>query len=229
MFPLRSPPTQLCLHGSYNEGITNSPYDQKEKKMNKIGTCTAAAAMVGLLLAPATFAEQARDAQKETGMSGTDQHTPPMPAQGDQKTPAAPAQEDQETMKPSSPTELTGRAMPGSKASLVKASDLIGYSVKNRKGEDLGAIEELVINSEDGRISYAVLSVGGILGMGDKLFAIPWAALTPRPGEQAFNLDVNKEKLTEAPGFDENNWPNMADREWGANVHKFYDQKPAVE
>lgn len=186
--------------------------------MNTISAFIAMAAIVSLPLAPATFAEQARDAQKETGAPGADQESS-----------AAPAHGDQETLKPSAPTELTGWAMPGRKVSLVKASELIGYSVKNRHGEELGVIEELVINPQDGRITYAALSVGGFLGMGDKLFAIPWEALTPMPKERTFTLDVNKEKLAETPGFDENNWPDMASHEWGTSVDNFHDQKPSGE
>lgn len=197
--------------------------------MNTIGTFTVTASLVSLLFAPAVFAGQELDAQKETGMPQTYQETPAAPAPGDQETPAAPVQRDQETLKPSAPAELTGRAMPESKASLLKASELMGYSVKNEQGEELGTIEELVIDPQDGRITYAVLSVGGFLGMGDKLFAIPWETLTPRPEGQTFNLDVSKEKLAEAPGFDENSWPDMANREWGTSVHKYYDQKPPEE
>ena len=183
--------------------------------MNKIGTFTVAASMVSLLLAPAAFAGQALDSQKETGS--------PQPHE---QAPSSSAQQDQGTLKPSAPTGLTVQPTPGGKASLFRASELIGYSVKNAQGEELGAIEELVINPQDGRITYAVLSVGGFLGMGDKLFAIPWEALTPMPEGQTFNLDVNKKKLAEAPGFDKNNWPDMANREWGTSVHKYYDQKP---
>jgi len=76
---------------------------------------------------------------------------------------------------------------------------------------------------------YVVLSFGGFLGMGDKLFAIPWEVLTPMPEGETFKLDVKKEKLGEAPGFDKNNWPDLANRDWGTSVYKFYNQKPSWE
>ena len=119
--------------------------------------------------------------------------------------------------------------MEGKTALPLKASQVIGFNVKNYQGEKLGQIEELMINPQDGRIAYAVLSVGGFLGMGDKLFAVPWEALTPMPEEQTFSLDVDKEKLAQAPGFDKNSWPSTASRNWGTNVSKNYHQKPYGE
>jgi len=170
--------------------------------MNKIGIFTVTASIVSLLLAPAAFAGQELDSQKETGSPQTHEQAP-----------ASPAEKNQGTLKPLAPTELTAQPMPGGKALLFKASELIGYSVKNKQGEDVGEIEELVVNSQDGRIAYAVLSFGGFLGMGDKLFAIPWKSLTPIPEQQSFSLDVDKEKLAETPGFDDTNWPDMAPHE----------------
>lgn len=90
---------------------------------------------------------------------------------------------------------------------LLSASTLIGDKVRNRQGEDLGKIEEIMLDWEHGRISYAVLSFGGFLGMGDKLFAIPWQSLELHPEEHGFVLDVDRERLENAPGFDKNNWP----------------------
>lgn len=166
--------------------------------MNKISRFTVTASIVSLLLAPAAFAGQELNSPEETGSPQTHEQAP-----------ASPAERDQGTSMPSRPTELTGQPMPGGKAPLFKASKLVGYSVKNKQGEEIGEIEELVINSQDGRIAYAVLSFGGFLGMGDKLFAIPWKSLTPIPDQQSFSLDIDKEKLAETPGFDETNWPDM--------------------
>jgi hypothetical protein len=76
------------------------------------------------------------------------------------------------------------------------------------------------------RIAYAVLSFGGFLGMGDKLFAIPWQALTLDTENKGFVLDVPKTQLENAPGFDKDNWPDMADRTWGSEVYAHYGHKP---
>jgi len=105
---------------------------------------------------------------------------------------------------------------------VLSATSIIGDTVRNHQGEDLGDIEELMINLRDGCIAYAVLSFGGIAGLGDKLFAIPWKALSLRPDEHTFILDVRKEKLEDAPGFDKDNWPNMADIDWANKVNSFY-------
>jgi hypothetical protein len=83
-----------------------------------------------------------------------------------------------------------------------------------------------MIDMEKGRIAYAVLSFGGFLGMGDKLCAIPWEALNISPGGDVFILNVPREKLDNAPGFDKDSWPDWADSSWGETVHTYYGYKP---
>ena len=95
---------------------------------------------------------------------------------------------------------------------VLRATTVIGNKVLNRAGEPLGNLKELVIDLEDGHIAYAVLSFGGFIGMGDKLFAIPWEALMLEPRDQTFILDVDKEVLKNAPGFDKDHWPDTASR-----------------
>src|SRR5579863_8144740 len=85
---------------------------------------------------------------------------------------------------------------------VLAADTLTGDKVVNLQKEDLGKIEHLMIDLETGRIAYAVLSFGGFLGMGDKLFAIPWSALALDTVEKRFILNVDKELLKRAPGFD---------------------------
>lgn len=109
---------------------------------------------------------------------------------------------------------------------VLSADTLTGDKVVNHQKEDLGKIEHLMIDLANGRIAYAVLSFGGFLGMGDKLFAIPWSALTVDTVEKQFILNVDKEVLKRAPGFDKDDWPNMADRSWGTKVFTYYGAKP---
>jgi hypothetical protein len=109
---------------------------------------------------------------------------------------------------------------------VLAADTLTGDKVVNLQNEDLGTIEHLMIDLATGRIAYAVLSFGGFLGMGDKLFAIPWTALTVDTVEKRFILKADKELLKLAPGFDKERWPNMADRAWGTQVFKYYGAKP---
>jgi sporulation protein YlmC with PRC-barrel domain len=116
------------------------------------------------------------------------------------------------------------------RADIYRASKLIGADVENLHGEKLGDIKDVVLDPETGRITYAVLSFGGFLGLGEKYFAIPWAALTSKAGEKGdFVLNVDKEKLKNAPGFDKNNWPNMADRHWAQQVYTYYGITPYWE
>src|SRR5665811_345118 len=122
---------------------------------------------------------------------------------------------------------MTAATQPARTYGLVlSASYLKGDKVVNHKGEDLGKIEEIMLDLDRGRIAYAVLSFGGFLGMGDKLFAIPWSALALDTVEKRFILNVDKELLKRAPGFDKDHWPNMADQVWGAKVFTYYGAKP---
>jgi len=108
----------------------------------------------------------------------------------------------------------------------LSATTLIGDRVVNPRGEDLGKIEDLMIDPELGRVGYAVLSFGGFLGMGDKLFAVPMQALKLSREDKKFVLDVDKDRLKNAPGFDKNHWPDMSDRAFGSTVYSYYGTKP---
>jgi sporulation protein YlmC with PRC-barrel domain len=90
-----------------------------------------------------------------------------------------------------------------------KASNLIGMKVKNRDNEDLGSIEDLAIDFESGKVSYAVIGVGGFLGIGEKYVGIPLEALTPTPGEDHLLLDASKQAMDQAKGFSRKNWPDL--------------------
>src|SRR4030081_2804878 len=92
---------------------------------------------------------------------------------------------------------------------VMNAASLTGDDVVNAAGENLGKIEAIMLDVTSGRIAYAVLSFGGFLGMGTKLFAIPWPALALDAGEERFILGVSKDRLKNAPGFDKDHWPSM--------------------
>lgn len=109
---------------------------------------------------------------------------------------------------------------------VLSASTLTGDEIRNPEGETLGKLEEIMLDVDDGCVSYAVLSFGGILGIGNKLFAIPWEALTLRPEEHAFVVNIDKETLENAPGFDKDNWPKTVDREWLTGVYDYYGYEP---
>lgn len=109
---------------------------------------------------------------------------------------------------------------------VLAAETLQGDDVINQQGEKLGSIEDIMLDVRSGKVAYAVLSFGGILGMGDKLFAIPWAALTLDADRKCFVLDVPKDRLQNAPGFDKDHWPSMADQSWATQVYSYYNQEP---
>jgi len=112
---------------------------------------------------------------------------------------------------------------------VLAASTLKGDSVKNSAGEDLGKVDEIMIDIPSGRIAYAVLSFGGVLRMGNKLFAVPWDAFTVDEDNKCFILNVEKQTLESAPGFDKNSWPDMADNTWATGVFRHYNVEPYWE
>jgi hypothetical protein len=109
---------------------------------------------------------------------------------------------------------------------LMGADTLIGDSVVNAADQDLGDIKEIMLDMQTGQVAYAVLSFGGFLGMGDKLFAVPWQALHLDTVNKRFVLDIDKQRLQSAPGFDKHAWPDMADAQWAKQIHSFYGTDP---
>ena len=114
-------------------------------------------------------------------------------------------------------------------SSPVKASSIIGSDVCNPKGDNLGEIKEVVIDPGTGRVAYAVVSFGGFLGMGTKLFAIPFSAFEYDADENEYVLDIAKDRLEAAPGFDADNWPAMSEEKWNRDVYKYYERTPYWE
>ena len=110
---------------------------------------------------------------------------------------------------------------------VVSASKIIGEAVVDRQNQSLGEIQELVFDAKEGHLAYAVLSFGGFLGMGKKLFAMPWKAFEFSNTENKLILNVDKEKLEAAPGFDKDaKWPDFADKTWGDVIYKYYGYQP---
>jgi sporulation protein YlmC with PRC-barrel domain len=115
------------------------------------------------------------------------------------------------------------------KGVVLSASTIEGDKVVNRQEEDLGEIKDLMIDLESGRVAYAVLEFGGLLGLGSKLFAVPITAMQVDPSNHRFILDQSKETLKDAPGFDKDNWPDFSDRTWGSSIHTHYGARPYWE
>ena len=109
-----------------------------------------------------------------------------------------------------------------------RASKIIGTPVKNPKGDSLGNVQELVLDPESGQVVYAVVSFGGLLGVGAKLFAIPWKALHWTGDKEYYVINEDKNTLAKAPGFDKKHWPDSSNK-WDQllkEVNQFYHVNP---
>ncbi|MEO6798626.1 MAG: PRC-barrel domain-containing protein [Rhodanobacter sp.] len=104
----------------------------------------------------------------------------------------------------------------------LSASTLNGDTVKNHKDESLGDLKDIMIDTTSGKIAYGVLSFGGVLGMGEKLFAVPWQALTVDGPNKQLLLKMDKERLKDAPGFDKDHWPDFADQTFTDKMNAYY-------
>ncbi|PPD32969.1 MAG: photosystem reaction center subunit H [Methylomonas sp.] len=109
-----------------------------------------------------------------------------------------------------------------------RASKIIGTAVKNPNGDKLGEIKDLVLNPDNGQVVYAVVTFGGAMGMGNKLFAIPWQALHWSVDRRNYALNMDKTTLKTAPGFDKKHWPDSSDS-WDLQregLNQFYGVAP---
>ena len=111
----------------------------------------------------------------------------------------------------------------------MSATTLLNDKVVNKRGDNLGKIDEIMLDVVSGKIAYLVLSFGGILGLGDKLFAIPFEKFEVDEDHKQFVLDVEQSSLEDAPGFDKNNWPDFGDMKWNEEIFTFYNSTPYWE
>lgn len=121
----------------------------------------------------------------------------------------------------SSPTARSSDTAGQGQAHAMRASKLIGENVNDAQGDKLGEIKDLVIDANARTIRYAVLAHGGVLGIGEKLFAYPVSMLKRKAGSDDLVLNVDKEKLENAPGFDRGKSP-FGDDKYSAEVDRYY-------
>jgi sporulation protein YlmC with PRC-barrel domain len=119
-----------------------------------------------------------------------------------------------------------GTTAAGPGPDVMAASTLDSDRVLSSDGEEVGKIKEIMLDVRDGRIAYAVMTSGGFLGIGNKLLAIPWSALTLDTSRKCFVLNVSSVRVKEAPGFDKDQWPAMADLSWATTLHQYYGTQP---
>jgi len=106
-----------------------------------------------------------------------------------------------------------------------KASEIIGMEVRNTENEKLGKVEDLIVDLGSGHVSYAILSMGGVLGIGDKLVVVPANQFSYAMSEKKLTLNTSKEVLQNAPRFEKGKWPDLNDPQWDAEAHKYYKDK----
>jgi sporulation protein YlmC with PRC-barrel domain len=108
----------------------------------------------------------------------------------------------------------------------VRASKVVGMEVRNEKGEKLGKVHDLVLDTNSAKIRYAAISFGGVLGLGDKLFAVPWTSLDTRRGKDAndyyFVMAADPKMLKNSPGFDKDHWPDFGDSKYTSQIDKSF-------
>jgi sporulation protein YlmC with PRC-barrel domain len=105
-----------------------------------------------------------------------------------------------------------------------RASKILSTTVKNHSGDYLGDVKDLVLDPETGQVAYTVVTFGGVFGMGTKLFAVPFQALRWVRDKEYYILDIDKSILDNAPGFDDDHWPNSLSK-WDQQreeLHQFY-------
>jgi sporulation protein YlmC with PRC-barrel domain len=112
---------------------------------------------------------------------------------------------------------------------LSRARKLIGTDVIDTQGKKIGDVKDVVLDKTRDQVAYAVVSFGGTLGLGTKYFAIPWKSLQPNPDNDKLVLNVDREKLKNAPGFDKDHWPDMASAQWNNDTYRYYNQRPYWE
>ncbi len=142
-----------------------------------------------------------------------------------QPSPSSPASSPVIPVAPSVGSERLQATSKEEWQKLHRVTKIIGTDVRNTKGEKIGDIKDLIID-RNGNVSHAVVSTGGFLGIGDRLHAVPWNLIQTTVGRDFRVLDIDKNRLKNAPNFDPKNWPNVIDERWGEDNNRHYQPAP---
>lgn len=112
----------------------------------------------------------------------------------------------------------------------LRASQVIGMAIHNPQGDNVGSVTDVVIHAESGKVRYVAVTYGGFLGIGDKLFAVPYDAFKFKVDPNSTDkhvlvLDVTQKQMEGAQGFDQNHWPDFADRRFTDELDQRYRVK----
>ncbi len=109
--------------------------------------------------------------------------------------------------------QMSQQGMQSSSLETVRTTKLIGQKVKDKNGESIGTIYDLVLAPDGQEVSYVALSSGGLWGIGNTLYAVPWSALQPGMRDTC-TLDVTRNQLRSIGGFKEDEWPSSPSAQW---------------
>ena len=157
-------------------------------------------------------------------LSAADPQINPNPQTPAVQNPAGPGAPQAHVTVPTKEQEKLGmtRSIPSKK--------LVGANIENAAGEKIGDIEDVVIDLDSGKVAYVAMGVGGVLGMGERLFAVPFSEFKlnhDRSNNLVLALDISKDRLEKAPGFDKNHWPDFASQDWRNQVDSYYHRSAA--
>jgi sporulation protein YlmC with PRC-barrel domain len=105
---------------------------------------------------------------------------------------------------------------------LISADKVTGTSVYNRQGEKLGSVYDVMLNKSSGQVAYAIMSFGGFLGMGESYHPLPWRTLTYNEQQGGYVVDIDRNRLENAPNYPAGSEPNWSDRAYGQKVDSYY-------
>jgi len=112
-------------------------------------------------------------------------------------------------------------------AELIRCSQLIDRTVQTEDGQNCGKIENLALDLQEGRPVYCIVNTSGVSGMNNKLIPVPFKALKFGEGRQGnVKVNVNKQRLLEAPEFNASGWNTIGDPKWGRTVHQHFNVNP---
>jgi hypothetical protein len=125
----------------------------------------------------------------------------------------------------------TGNPKTGTLASdetdrLIASSKVEGTTVYNRQGERLGTVKNFMVDKHSGQVAYAVMSFGGFLGIGGSCHPLPWHVLTYDTQRGGYVVDLDKDRLKNAPSYAEGASPNWGDRSWSGSIDAYYADRP---
>ena len=109
---------------------------------------------------------------------------------------------------------------------LIRSDRVEGTNVYNSQGEKLGSVDCVMLDKQQGKVAYVVMSFGGFLGIGEKRHPLPWQTLTYDEQKDGYVVNLTKDQLEKAPTLDQGDYDRLKDRVYGASIYSHYGQTP---